>query len=372
VCVDGAPATGKSTLALDIASRVTTGSEWPDGTAGCRPGGVLLLSAEDGLADTVRPRLEAAGADLNRIFSLTEVVTISDDGREVAVPPSLPADIALIEQIITDRAIALVVVDVLMAYLSGKVDSHRDQDVRSVLHRLAAVAERTDACVVLIRHLRKSNDGSAINAGGGSVGIVGAARAGFIAARDPEDETGERRILAATKANLARMPASLAYRLAEDPARGVARVVWEADPVDVTADQLLARGEDRDVEASAAGDWLRSHLEQQGGCDWSAEVKKAGRAAGFSVDQLKRTLAKVGVKVTSEGFPRRTLWSLPDTVDSERTNPSTHPTAPTAPTAPTEAGGELLLLPDSQSAQSERLAQSVSPWGDALTEVDTA
>lgn len=371
VCLDGAPATGKSTLSLDIAARVSTGAEWPDGAAGCPPGGVLLLSAEDGLGDTVRPRLEAAAADLTRVYSLTEVATVAEDGREVAVPPSLPADLALIEQVINDRGVALVVFDVFMAFLAGKVDSHRDQDVRGVLHRLGAVAERTDACMVLIRHLRKSSDGSAINAGGGSIGIVGAARAGFIAARDPEDESGERRILAASKANLARLPASLAYRLISHPTLGVATVEWDTEPSFLTADQLLARVEDRDVEASAVSEWLRAHLEQQGGCDWSQDVKKAGRAAGFSVDQLKRTLGKVGVKVTSEGFPRRTMWSLPE--DSGRTHPSTHPTAPTAPTAPTEAAGGLILLPDAaseaQSEQSERLVQSVSPWDVALTGV---
>ena len=81
----------------------------------------------------------------------------------------------------------LVIIDVLMAYLPGKVDSHKDQDIRSVLARLADLGEKTGCC--LLRHLNKSGVGNPSYWGGGSVEIVGAARAGFVAATDPDDET---------------------------------------------------------------------------------------------------------------------------------------------------------------------------------------
>ncbi|MDQ6849430.1 MAG: AAA family ATPase, partial [Actinomycetota bacterium] len=137
VVIDGDPSTGKSTLMLDLAARITTNTPFPDGT---RPGdgpagaGVLLLSAEDGLADTIAPRLIAAGADLEWVHALTEVPVRDQDGITKMVPPSLPRDIPVIRRIVEDESVSLVIVDVLMAYLNGKVDSHRDQDVRGVLH----------------------------------------------------------------------------------------------------------------------------------------------------------------------------------------------------------------------------------------------
>ncbi len=88
VVLDGDPGVGKSTLALDIAARLSTGRGWPDGGT-CPPGGVLILSAEDGLADTIRPRLDAAGGDPTRVHALTEVRYVGEDGQLRARPPTL-------------------------------------------------------------------------------------------------------------------------------------------------------------------------------------------------------------------------------------------------------------------------------------------
>ena len=137
---------------LDLAARVSTGSPWPDATA-CPVGDVLLLFADDGLAHTIVPRLAAAGADRERVHALLEIPVRDEDGDLHQVPPSLPRDITTISEIVTDLGVRLVVVDVLMAYLSGRVDFHRDQDVRGVLHELATMADRTGATVVLIRHM---------------------------------------------------------------------------------------------------------------------------------------------------------------------------------------------------------------------------
>src|SRR5262249_61214174 len=116
----------------------------------------------------------------------------------------------------------LVVVDVLAAYLSGQVDSYRDADVRRALHPLARLAEETGSVVLVLRHLSKSGGTNALYRGGGSIGIIGAARVGLLAAIDPEDDG--RRVLAVTKSNLAAIPSALAYRLAPHraptPARG--------------------------------------------------------------------------------------------------------------------------------------------------------
>lgn len=312
VVLDGDPSVGKSTLTLDLAARVSTGSEWPDGAAGCAPAGVLLLSAEDGLADTIRPRLDAAGADPSRVHALTEVPAPNDDGDHwVYRPPSLPRDLAHVERAIREHGVRLVVVDVLMAFLSGKVDSHRDQDVRGVLHQLADLTARTECCMVLIRHLRKSHGGPALYAGGGSIGIVGAARAAFVVGRDPADESGERRVFAPTKVNLAVAPPTLAYRLASTPI-GVARVEWEAEPCSLTADQLLrdSDGQEDRTERVEAEEWLRSFLTERGGQAARQDVIKAARAEGFSESTLKRARQSLRVRTNRRGFGGGSIWVL--------------------------------------------------------------
>ena len=130
--VDGDPGLGKSAMTLDLAAWVSAGKTFPDG-AECEPAGVVLLSAEDRLADTIRPRLDAAGADTSRILALATVP--NENGHERLL--SIPEDLPLIEKGIRRVGARLVVVDPLMAFLSGDTNSHRDQDVRRALAPLS-------------------------------------------------------------------------------------------------------------------------------------------------------------------------------------------------------------------------------------------
>lgn len=313
VVVDGDPSTGKSTLTIDWAARVSTGGRWPDG-AWCPCGDVLLMSAEDGLADTVAPRLVAAGADMGRVHALTEVCVVDrndgeDEGTVRKVPPSLPRDIPLIERVVTEHGVRLVVVDVLMAFLNGSVDSHRDQDVRGVLHQLSTMADRTGCTVVLVRHLNKAGGSNALYRGGGSIGIVGAARAAYLVGRDPEDP--DRRVLVCTKSNLAAEPPALAYRL-QSAASGCARVEWESGAVEgITAATLLQSSEDGTPsdERDAAAMWLTDFLEK--GPIRSRDVKKAAQSERIAERTLHRAREKLGVQIENQGFPRVSYWSLP-------------------------------------------------------------
>lgn len=310
VLLDGDPSVGKSTLALDWAARVSTGAKWPDGADAPGAADVLLLSAEDGLADTLAPRLAAAGADRGRVHVLTEVPIVDSDGRRQFVPPSLPRDIPVIERAIAEHGVRLVIVDVLMAYLSGGVDAHRDQDVRAVLHRLAAMAERTGCTVLLIRHLNKAGGSNPLYRGGGSIGIVGAARAAFLVARDPDNP--ERRILAVSKLNIAVEPPSLAYTLVSDTEYGVARVVWEDEPNDYRAADLLGTPTDADErdDRSEAEKWLRDYLESQPG--WEADaavILREAKRVGFHERAIQRARKKIpGASSKRVGFGRESRW----------------------------------------------------------------
>lgn len=142
--LDGDPGVGKSTITIDIAARITRGLAWPDdGTAGV--GGVVILTAEDGIADTVRPRLDAAGGDATRVRVIPFLRTSSGDERL----PTIPDDLDAVEIAIQDVGAALLIVDPLMAYLGPGTNSYRDQDVRRALSPLANLAERTRvACLV--------------------------------------------------------------------------------------------------------------------------------------------------------------------------------------------------------------------------------
>jgi hypothetical protein len=304
VTLDGDPGVGKSTLALTFASIVSTGGTWPDGTTCERPGAVILMSAEDGLADTIVPRLIAAGADMTKVHAVRGVPMPPDSDGHVAMRMPTLGDVAQLRRLITDTGAALVVFDVLMAYLPSRSDSHRDQDMRALLSPLTALAEETGCTMLLLRHLTKGK-GEAMYRGGGSIGIVGAARVGLIAAPDPDEP--EQRVLAVLKNNLAAKAPALTYRLT--PAdNGVARVEWIGE-TEHDAESLLGE-HDGGGGLNAAQAWLEDHLIEQGRAP-SRDVKAAARKAGFSERTIQRAAGKLRVVPESYGFPRTTHWSLP-------------------------------------------------------------
>jgi len=305
--VDGDPGLGKSAMTLDLAARVSAGTAFPDG-AGCEAGGVVLLSAEDGLADTIRPRLNAAGADTSKILSLATAPDKDGHARLL----SIPEDLGLIERGIKRVGARLVVVDPLMAFLSGNTNSHRDQDVRRALAPLAGLAERTEAAVLVVRHLNKAAANNPLYRGGGSIGIIGAARMAFVVGKDPQDE--DRRVLASTKNNLAVQPKSLMFTLEEAEA-GAVRVVWLGD-TDVSAKDLLATPQDQDhADARSEAVQFLSDVLVNGPVP-STEVIEEAKDAGISEKTLRRAKEIMGVVSYREGElgrrgAGRWLWKLP-------------------------------------------------------------
>ncbi|MBI3410365.1 MAG: AAA family ATPase [Planctomycetes bacterium] len=298
--LDGDPGLGKSVLSLDLAARVSQGIAMPCG-APCQAAGVVILTAEDGLDDTVVPRLEAAGADRSRILALDKVPALEPVGT--MRPPSIPQDVRFIRDAIRRVDAALVIVDPLMAYLVD-VNAHRDTEVRQALWPLAEIAEQTGAAVLVIRHLNKAGAGSPIYRGGGSIGIIGAARSGLLVAQDPDNP--DRRILASTKCNLAKLPEALIYGLDTAP-NGALRVGWKGKSAH-TAESLLAAPRD-DEDRSAidnAADVLRSVLAD--GPLSKKEVEKEARAAGISEKTLARAKALVGIKPRKVGFGAGAVW----------------------------------------------------------------
>ena len=297
--LDGDPDVGKSLVSVDLAACVSAGRALPDG-AESLPGNVIIISAEDDAADTIRPRLEAAGANLTRV---TVIDMIRDrDGGERSF--EIPGDLDRLEKEIRDRQAVLVIIDPLMAFLPLKVNSWRDQDVRRALAPLAKLAERTGAAILIIRHLNKKENTRAIYRGGGSIGIIGAARSGLLIAPDPEDP--EIRVLASMKANLSRRRPSLAFRIVETTIEGlegtIPKVKWLGN-VEASAESLLnSEGNPR----TSAVEFLQRTL--RSGPMSAEKVKELARESGIAPRTLDRAKVQLNIEACKKGFGDEGYW----------------------------------------------------------------
>jgi hypothetical protein len=293
--LDGDPGLGKSTVALDLAARVTRGWEMPPATGPCEgaePERVLLLSAEDDASRTIRPRLEAAGADLQRVF-LLDAIKVGDEER----PPVLPWDLTLVESMIREKGITLVIIDPFMAYLGSDIDAHKDQDVRRCMHQLKLLAQQTGAAILIIRHLNKLNHSVALYRGGGSIGIIGAVRSALIVGRDPKNPKTQ--VLASSKSNLGSIPKSLIYAL--EPSGNVARVGWCGE-TDLTADDIVAHDRPRKKStAQQCADFIRETLIEIGSMKLE-DLDESCKRFGFSANAIRDGKRLAGVKLVREGF----------------------------------------------------------------------
>jgi len=297
--LDGDPGLGKSAITLDLAARVSTGTDMPDDSPGVK-GGVLILSAEDGEADTIVPRLVAMGANLESIRILKAVL-----GAGGERPLEIPTDLSSIERAARSVDARLIIVDPLMAFLSGNTNSYRDQDVRRALAPIATMSQALRVATLIVRHLNKATDGNPLYRGGGSIGIIGAARCGLLVARDPDDETGAKRVLAVSKTNLGPLAPSLSYFI--EPHEGSIRVHWGGVSPHL-ASTLLIPAVDMESGSSMheACEFLKATIES--GSMSSKEVLRKAKSAGFSERTMNRAKKSLGIKARKEGFGRNSSW----------------------------------------------------------------
>jgi hypothetical protein len=298
--MDGDPGLGKSSLCLDLAARVSRGWGMPGSPEGVvtEPAAVLLLSAEDSLSHTIRPRLDAADADPALICSLEAFKTC--DGER---PPILPFDVEEIETIIRDRNVRLVVIDPFLAYLDGQVHSHVDQEVRRVLHRLKLLAERTGVAIILVRHLNKLDGAPALYRGGGSIGIVGAVRSALVCGYHPDNKMAY--VLAANKCNLAAMPRSRLYQVVVSGKVG--RIAW-GEETDLMANEIL--GHRKAVSAVERCEEKIRELLPEGRHMTTREFEETLANAGFSERVINRARRALGVKSQRVGYGQDGAWMV--------------------------------------------------------------
>jgi hypothetical protein len=287
--LDGDSGCCKTSLLIDLAARITTGQEMPDGTPTCS-GGVVIVTVEDSKNKSLRPKLDAAGADIERCLTPDEYI-------------SIPKDIARLEEAVVAVQARLLVIDPISSHIDARTT--KEQEVRKALLPLRAMAERRDLAVVLVRHLAKAGMRQALYRGLGSVGIVAVSRAALLVAPHP-DETNLR-VLAVTKNNLAEKADSMIYEPVSH--ENSFRLSWRGR-CDLTADDLLKppTGANKLDEAKA---WLLEIL-IEGPLPQEVIFASVPNDA-FAYRTVERAKAELGVRSHRKGFGRdsEVFWELP-------------------------------------------------------------
>ncbi len=301
--VDGMPGVGKSTLTSEIASRITTGEAFPNGEAR-EPRDVVFIAVEDGVADTIKPRVAAAGGNEQH----THFIHIEQDGNEIT--PDLERHLGCIREAILEIGnVGLLIIDPIMALLGNAVDSYRDQDVRKVTTPLARLAEELNLAILIVRHPNKGSSNNALLRGGGSMAFIGSARVGWVVGKHPDNP--DIRVLAISKSNIGTMDSSLEFRLANDETFGCARIEWLGSSK-LTADNLY---EDQNSEEKSlteeAIEWITEFL-ADGGMDYPT-IQRESAKYGITTKSLRRAREKLNIEVKRQGHgtSHTSLWVLP-------------------------------------------------------------
>jgi hypothetical protein len=352
---------GKTTIAVDIAARASRGEL--DGDLYGEPSSIVYATAEDSWGRTLRPRFEAAGADLERVHFV--IVDGFEGGLEV------PGDLAVLGAKMREVGARLLVLDPLGAHLNGSLDTHRDASVRKALAPLAAIMDRLEASALGIMHWSKAPTSVVLDRVNGSRGFTAAARAVLAVGEDPEDQS--RRVLVLAKSNLGRLDVpALRYKVegrtisASDGVEiTTSGIVWLGEAPGVTSRDLFSTpaNDDERTERAEVAEVVRNALAD--GPKPRTEVVRAVKAAGLSVSEktVQRVCRSLGVGSKAEGFGGPWILTLPN-LDSVASVNMTH-----EPVQTVQTGADPDLCPpqcghdaqsghlDSDSAAPSRLSE---------------
>lgn len=288
------PDKGKSLITIDMGARISKGIHWPNGPR-APMGNTIYLCSEDGLADTIKPRAEAAGADTSKLFALNS--TILRDGKLKSF--TLKDDLDMLGDAASKASATFIVIDAITSYM-GKVENNSTTDIRSVLDPLSQWAEKTGIGLCGVTHPPKAAQKNAIRQFTGSLAYVAAARLAFFSMDDPDDVG--RMLFLAVKNNLGPKAQGRGYRIStKEVSYGIVapRIEWDDAPVDYTADQVLAASGGSDKSAMKEALNYLDDLLADG--DVAANVGNEGADAnGISERTLKRAKKKLGVVAKKE------------------------------------------------------------------------
>ena len=286
--IQGDPGEGKTTLALRLAAACSTGTPLP-GMEPLEPFNVIYQSAEDGMGDTIKPRLMEAGADLDRVLSIVE------EKKQLSLLDER------IEKAIREHNARLMILDPIQGYIGSRVDINRANEIRTVLKSVSSVADRTGCAIVLIGHLNKASGTSSAYRGLGSIDFRAAARSVLLIGRLKNDPNV--RVIVHDKSSLAPEGKSLAFGLGDEEG-----FRWLDGYDGITSEELLC-GFTTETKTAAAEELIRSML--AGGQEIMAEnVFRAAEGKGISrrtVNEAKKAIPNIVTRKNSKYW----FWSLP-------------------------------------------------------------
>ena len=295
--VQGDPGEGKTTMVLQIIAKLTKGeavlpsgsdeSALEEKTMVLEPVNVIYQTAEDGLGDTIKPRLLSAGADCSR------VMVIDDNDQALTM-----MDARLEEAIIQTKA-RLVVLDPIQGFLGAAVDMHRANEIRPLMKRVAVLAEKYHCAIILIGHMNKNSNGKSSYRGLGSIDFQAAARSVLIVGRIKDEP--EIRVVCHVKSSLAPEGKSIAFRLDKDTG-----FEWIGE-YDISADDLLS-GDNRGQKIHEAKGFLKEILVSGS----VAQTKVAEEAESRGIKKKTLWNAKKELEIDSVKIGNQWFWMLPE------------------------------------------------------------
>ena len=282
--IQGDPGDGKTTLVLQIIARLTKGESIIDEKEQS-PINVIYQTAEDGLADTIKPRLLSADADCSKVLVI--------DDRDT---PLTMRDVRL-EQAIVETNAKLVVLDPIQGFLGADVDMHRANEIRPIMKHISELAEKYKCAIILIGHMNKCSVGKSAYRGLGSIDFQAAARSVLIVGRIKDEP--EVRVVCQTKSSLAPEAKAVAFRLNKETG-----FEWIGE-LDITADDLLS-GTVKGTKKQTAMDFLEKLLAD--GQMAQTEIIELARQKGISDKTLRN--AKDELKIKSKRVNNQWHWSF--------------------------------------------------------------
>jgi KaiC/GvpD/RAD55 family RecA-like ATPase len=305
--VAGDPGLGKSLATCDIAARISTGADWPGNVSAISdPSSVVIISGEDDADDTIVPRLKAAGADLDKIFIIDDVVEKRDGELSVL---SLAENIKAIDTMMRRVKASLLIIDPISAFM-GSSDSHKDTSVRALLAKVRQYAADGEYAVLLVTHFNKPGEKltSAIHRVMGSLGFVGASRSVFAFVRDPNDH--ELRLFLPIKNNLGPDTEGFRCHVEVDRTQNLSPppvyLQWDDEPpkgehIDAVLAQPSPREQARKAKEQEISKWLDGFM-KRGKKVRSTKFNAAVQEQGFSAKKVTEIMVKFGYKKGQKKF----------------------------------------------------------------------
>lgn len=282
--LEGDPGVGKSFVSCAITAALTNGDPLPGMTDRGTPQNVLMLTGEDGLGDTIVPRLQAQGADLRRVFFPAGLITLDAGG------------VKKLRSAMSRCAAAMTFIDPIQLFMGAKRDINKANEVREMMGALHQAAEDTDCAVVIVRHLRKASSGNALYKGLGSIDFAGAVRSVLHVRRTKAGDT----IIEHIKHNLSPKGATIGYSIDEGK--------FEWGRTWSSGDEDKENGSTNGPLASRARDWLREYLSKHG-MQPAKDVLQAAIADELTTATIMRVKNEVARSVKRENA---WWWELKD------------------------------------------------------------